>query len=199
MDIVKRLVPWLHRHEQTQRDPAKLMTVREILRTGQLHRAVEQMMQTGLIAAFPPGMTADNSAVFGLMALMQNLNSYAESPISVATSGTNVTLTGAQVIAGVTKLTTGASGGFTITLAATSAIITAMGNTIPLNGTYSEPVSFLNFNIGQTGTVTVGDASTTLNTNGGASTIATNTRRAYFLTVASATTITLDNVGSLTL
>jgi 2-keto-3-deoxy-galactonokinase len=61
------------------------------------------------------------------------------------------------------------------------------------DGTFSMWVRIKNDGVGQTGTVTVGDASTTLN---GTATIATNTVRTYLLTVTSKTTLTLDNFGS---
>lgn len=154
---------------------------------------IRDYLSVGVIAPFPPGMTPDKSANFGLEALHANVNNYAISSVAITTAGTNTTITPAQLIAGVTILNTGASGAFTITLPSTASIIAALGPTIPLDGSYAEEVSFLNNNIGQTGTVTVGDASTTLT---GTATVATNTRRAYLLTVNSATTITIQNLGT---
>lgn len=146
-----------------------------------------------IIAPFPPGVVADNSALFGLLGMWANLNNYAESIVAVTTAGTNTTLTPAQLLAGVTKLNAGASGGFTITLPSTSAIIAALGPTIPTNGTYAERVSIENNNVAQTGTVTAGDANTTLT---GTMTVATNTCREFILTVLSQTTIALENIGT---
>jgi hypothetical protein len=150
-----------------------------------------------LIAPLPPGITPDKSAEWGLFALISNLNNYSEAITAITTAGTNTTLTPAQLLIGVTKLNAGASGGFTITLPSTVSILAALGPTIPMDGTYAEPISILNNNVGQTGTVTAGDASTTLT---GTMTVATNTRRVFMLTVlAGGITIAIENIGSLAL
>ena len=147
------------------------------------------------ILAFPSGVTPDTAASYGHFAMLANLNNYVLTPqAATTTAGTNTNLTARQLINGVIQLTAGASGGFTITLASTAAIIAALGPTIPTDGTYGEPIFIQNNNVGQTGTVTVGDASTTLN---GTMTIATNTTRVLFLVVLSPTTISLTNVGSM--
>ena len=148
------------------------------------------------IAPFPVGMTPDKAANFGLEALHSNINNYSETFQTVATSGTNVTLTTTQALCGALFLTTGASGGFTITLPATAAIIAALGPTIPTDGSYAEPMWVTNVNIGQTGTLTVGDASTTLGASLNA-TIATNTSRKFLLQVTSPTAITIWSQGAL--
>lgn len=148
------------------------------------------------IVKIPPGITPDNQGSFGLIGLMSNLNNYSEATTPVTTAGTNTTLTPAQMLVGVTILNSGASGAFTITLPATSAIIGALGPTIPMDGSYSEPMNILNNGVGQTGTVTAGDASTTLT---GTMTVATNTTRKFIMTVTSPTTITIQNCGSMAL
>lgn len=151
----------------------------------------------GVISPLPAGIVADKSAGFGIFGLISNLNNYSEAISAITTAGTNTTLTAAQLLIGVTKLNAGASGGFTITLPSTVAIIAALGPTIPMDGTYAEPVSILNNGVGQTGTVTAGDASTTLT---GTMTVATNTRRVFMLTVlAGGATIAIENIGSLAL
>lgn len=151
----------------------------------------------GVISPLPPGIVADKSGAWGLFALISNLNNYSEAISAITTAGTNTTLTAAQLLIGVTKLNAGASGGFTITLPSTVAIIAALGPTIPMDGTYAEPVSILNNAVGQTGTLTAGDASTTLT---GTMTVATNTRRVFMLTVlAGGATIAIENIGSLAL
>jgi hypothetical protein len=150
-----------------------------------------------IIVAQPRGMTPDKSSMWGLNALLANINQYALMPQpAIATSGTAVALSGSQFTAGVVLLTAGASGAFTINLASTAAIIAALGPTIPMDGTYGEPIFVQNNGIGQTGTITAGDAGTTLS---GTMTIASNTTRVFLLTVLSPTTISLTNVGSLTL
>lgn len=145
------------------------------------------------IAKLPPGLTADSSANFGQFALTANVNNYAESTTPVTTAGTNTTLTPAQILAGMTILNSGASGAFTITLPSTVAIIAGLGPTVALDGSYAEPIHILNNGVGQTGTVTAGDSSTTLT---GTMTCATNTTRKFILTVTSPTTITIQNCGS---
>jgi len=148
------------------------------------------------IVVIPPGITPDSSANWGLHALQSNVNNYSETKQNVTTAGTNSTLTAAQALCGALFLNSGASGGFTITLPATSALIAALGPTVPMDGSYSEPLWITNNNVGQTGTVTAGDASTTLT---GTMTIATNTTRKFLLTVTSPTAVTIQNQGSLTL
>lgn len=145
------------------------------------------------IQKIPPGITPDITANFGQFAFMANVNNYAENLVSQVTAGTNTTLTPAQVIAGFCQLTVGASGAFTITLPTTASIISALGPTVALDGTYAEPLHIINNNIGQTGTVTAGDASTTLT---GTMTLATNTTRKFLLNILSATTLSITNVGS---
>lgn len=147
--------------------------------------------------ALPAGLTPDKSSMLGLNALMSNINAYMLTPqAAIATAGTNTALTGVQFTKGVVVLTAGASGGFTITLGSTASIIASLGPTIPTDGTYGEPIFVQNNGVGQTGTITAGDASTTLS---GTMTIATNTTRVFFLSVLSPTTVTITNVGSLTL
>jgi hypothetical protein len=148
------------------------------------------------IVQIPAGLVPDSSANWGLHALQSNVNNYSETKQNVTTAGTNSTLTATQALCGALFLNTGASGGFTITFPSTAAIIAALGPTIPVDGSYSEPLWITNNGVGQTGTVTAGDASTTLT---GTMTIATNTTRKFLLTVTAPTTITIQNQGSLTL
>jgi len=150
-------------------------------------------LQLGVLQQVPAGMVADKAADFGLIALMSNANVYAALYTTVATAGTNSNLTAVQALSGLLRMTTGASGGFTITLPATSVLISAGGPTIPTDGTFSKVCRFLNDNVGQTGTLTVGDASTTIT---GTATIATDTRRDFIMTITSPTTITFQNIGS---
>jgi len=150
-------------------------------------------LQLGVLQQVPAGMVADKAADFGLIALMSNANAYAALYTTVATAGTNSNLTAVQALSGLLRMTTGASGGFTITLPATSVLISAGGPTIPTDGTFSKVCRFLNDNVGQTGTLTVGDASTTIT---GTATIATDTRRDFIMTITSPTTITFQNIGS---
>jgi hypothetical protein len=154
---------------------------------------LSRLLSLGILLPLPAGITADKSADFGLFGFMNNANVYAATPFDLATSGTNLTLTAAQAIAGALRLTTGASGGFTITLPSTVALLAALGPTVPTDGTFCKIINILNDGIGQTGTLTAGDASTTIT---GTATIATNTRRQYRMTVTSASAITFQNFGS---
>ena len=148
------------------------------------------------ILAMPAGMTADKSADWGLLGALNNLNVHAEERTPITTAGTSTTLTVAQFLGNVIILAAGASGGFTINMPSTASIIGGMGNAIPTDGTFSMTLRIKNDGVGQTGTLTVGDSSTTLN---GTATIATNTTRTFLVTVASATTLTVDNLGSMSL
>ena len=150
-----------------------------------------------IIKALPPGETADSSALFGLIAMQANLNAYATREMQViTTAGTDSTLTAAQAHRSPIRLDAGASGGFTITLPSTAALLAALPKTIPVDGSYSKLVRIINNSVGQTGTLTAGDASTTIT---GTATVATATTRDFLMTVTSATTITYENTGSLTL
>lgn len=146
-----------------------------------------------VILALPGGITADAAGAWGYFAMLANVNAYAQRIFTIVTAGTNSTLTAAQAIAGSLRLTAGASGGYTITLPSTVAILAALGPTIPTDGSFTKVINILNDNVGQTGTLTVGDASTTIT---GTATIATNTRRQFTLTVTSPTTVTFQNFGS---
>jgi hypothetical protein len=150
-------------------------------------------LRTGILFPFAGGLVADEAAEWGLLGAWSNANAYCGGLLSFATAGTAYVVTTAQMLLRVIRLTSGASGGFTITLPATVALIGALGPTIQTDGTYGKPFSILNDGIGQTGTLTAGDASTTLT---GTMTIATNTRRDFFLTVTGVSTVTIQNVGS---
>lgn len=149
-----------------------------------------------MIFKIPAGITADSQAMWGLFGLMSNVNNYSEQTAAVTTAGTNTAITAFQALVGVLILNSGASGAFTLTLPSTALLIAQLGPTIPTDGSYAEPVSFLNNGVGQTATLTAGDASTTIT---GTATIATNTTRKYIMTVTSPTTVTFQNCGSMSL
>lgn len=145
----------------------------------------------------PAGIVADKSAEFGLIALMRNANVYSEKGIqAITTAGTAAVITVAQLEAGVIQLNTGASGGFTLTLPTTKAILAQFGPTILTDGMFSKWITIINNGVAQTATLTAGDASTTIT---GTATIATDTVRQFLLNVTAPTTITITNCGSLTL
>jgi hypothetical protein len=142
----------------------------------------------------PAGIVADKSAGFGLSGLINNVNNYSEAIAAITTAGTNTNLTAAQATIGIVILNAGASGGFTVTLPSTTSIISALGATIATDGSYAEPLSIVNNNVGQIGTLTIGDSSTTLV---GTMTMATNTRRTFLMTVTGPSTISIQNLGSM--
>ena len=145
-----------------------------------------------MLQPLPAGVVPDAAADFSYFALQSNANAYCGQLTSAATAGTNYAVA-TTVLPAVLRLTTGASGGFTITLPTTAQIISALGPTIPTNGTYGQRFDILNDNVGQTGTLTAGDASTTIT---GTATVATNTRRSFWMTVNTASTVTFQNLGS---
>lgn len=152
-------------------------------------------LRPGVLAPLPAGIVADRAADFGLIALLSNANTYCGHLENIVTAGTNSTLTAAQCRRRVLRLTSGASGDFTITLPATLAIIAAMGPTVVTDGTFGFWFSILNDATTHTGTLTAGDASTTIT---GTATIATDVRRDYFVMVTAPTTLTYYNIGSAT-
>ncbi len=145
----------------------------------------------------PPGITPDTTGAYGLFGFMQNTNNAVLGPESaITTSGTAATITVAQLMTGFIALDAGASGGFTLTLPTTSAIIAGFGTTAITDGTYSKLVMIKNDGVGQTGTLTAGDGSTTVT---GTATIATNTTRLFMLTILTPTTIEMENLGTMAL
>jgi hypothetical protein len=141
----------------------------------------------------PPGIVPDNSSLFGALAGLNNVNAYCGHLEVIASTGTNNTITATQCRRRVLRFTSGASGGFTITLPTTSAILDALGSTLRADNTYGQMFSILNDGVGQTATLTAGDASTTIT---GTATIATNTRRDFFLMITAPLAITYFNIGS---
>lgn len=159
-------------------------------------RRLREFLALRALFPFPAGIVADKSADFSYFGLLNNANAYCGHLENITTAGTDTTLTAVQCRRRVLRLTSGASGGYTITLPSTKAIIAALnlsGQTIPTDGAYGQPFSILNDNVGQTGTLTAGDASTTIT---GTATVLTNTRRDWFLMVTGAGTLTYFNIGS---
>jgi hypothetical protein len=145
-----------------------------------------------VIFPVPAGIVADKSAAGGLYGLMQNVNNYSEALTAPINAGAGFTITPAQLAQGIINITA-ASGGFNATLPTTAAILAILGPTIPTDGSYAEPFQIFNNGSGQTGTLVAGDASTTIT---GTATIATATIRTFLLTVTSAITITVQNLGT---
>jgi hypothetical protein len=161
-------------------------------------RLLRRALLLPTLAPTPPGITPDPAADFGFFQLRTNTNTYCGHLEVIATSGTSVTLTAAQTRRNVIRFTTGASGGYAINLPATSAILSAwnQGNQVLVtDGTFGKYFAIMNDGVGQVGTLTAGDASTTIT---GTATIANNVTRWYFVMVTSATTLTYFNIGTLT-
>lgn len=153
------------------------------------------MMRAPIIFGIPAGQTPDKTGADGLIGFMAATNSYAASMASYTTAA-SVSISGDDIRKGVIQLNAGAGGAFVIQLPSSEAILTALrGNVIPLDGTFSKPIIFVNNSVGQTGTVTAGDGNTAVV---GTATVATATSRLMMLRVLGST-VTVTNVGSLTL
>jgi hypothetical protein len=153
---------------------------------------MRNFLRCAVIQAMPAGVTPDKAADFSYFALLANINAYAEGLATIVTAGTNTLLTTAQLLAKNIVLTSGASGAFTITLPATSAIISALGATIPTDGTFYFPLYISNQGVGQTGTLTAGDSSTTVSAT--ENSLATNVSGKWMVQVATATTLVVTRV-----
>lgn len=146
------------------------------------------------IMPFPPGMTADGAPMFGLLGLMANVNAYAEALATVAgTTTTTLVLTAANVLAKNIVMTVGnITGAFTINLPSTKSIFAALGPTVPTDGSFWFPLYIANQGTGQTGTLTAGDASTTVSATGNS--IATNISAKWMVQVTGPTTLAITRV-----
>jgi hypothetical protein len=158
-----------------------------------MNRLLRHLLLPGVWA---PPVTPDNTSLEGLLGGMANTNLGLNHLEQITTAGTNTTLTGLQCRRLVLYLNSGASAGFTITLPSTSAILAAFGPTIITDGTQGFLRLIVNNGVGQIGTLTPGDASTTIT---GTATIATNTARLFMCMITAPTTLTYFNCGSLSL
>jgi hypothetical protein len=150
-----------------------------------------KFLTLGVLFPFPSGMTPDPAANFGLEGLHNAANVYSEGLSTIVTAGTNSTLTIAQLLSKNIVLTAGASGGFTLTLPATKAIFGALGP-VPTDGTFFFPLYISNQGVGQTMTLTAGDASTTVSST--ENTLATTIAGKWMVQVATATTLQVTRV-----
>lgn len=148
-----------------------------------------------VIFPVPKGIVADSVAVYGLFGLMQNANNYAENLSSVATTGLNTVLIPAQLLSGVVQLNSGNTGAFNVTMPSTGSIIAALGNTVMLDGTYFERVTFIN-NSGAVANLAAGDAGTAII---GATVIGSSFARTYIMQVLGSSTISMTNAGQMPL
>jgi hypothetical protein len=150
----------------------------------------------GVILPQPGQLRPDRSNSYGLDALVSNVNTYAVALVDLSQAGTNIVLTGPQMVAGVVRLIGTAAGNFNITLPPTPRIIDALGPTVPLDGSFSVEISVQNEDATFEAILTPGDASTTIN---GTAIVAPGTRRIWLLTVGSPfdyTVCSIQNIGT---
>ncbi len=159
-----------------------------------IRKLISSIFRPEIISPLPKGIVADPVGGNGLFGFWSASNANSESLSSTATAGTNVNIPVASVVAGVVQLNTGASGTFTATLPSTSAIIAALGP-IPLDASFQKPMSFIN-NSGQAGTLTAGDANTTIV---GTALLGSTYNRTYMMQVLGSANISLSNMGYLPL
>lgn len=147
-----------------------------------------------VVAPAPAGMVPDNAALFGVLGALQNIDTSLDMDLLCVNgaAATTLTLTGAQMLAGVIDYTGSAAGGVTITTPTAAQIIAAAPNTINPNGV-NMLVYFLNDGGGQTVTLSGGSGVTVTGNN----TIATNTMRQFLMNInVAAGTVTLVNMGT---
>lgn len=152
--------------------------------------------KTGSILPQPGQLRPDSSNSYGLDALVSNLNNYSKNLLNLTQTGTNITLTGDQVIAGVVQLVGTASADFTVTLPPTPRIIDALGPTIAKNGSYGVEISVQNEDPTYVATLTVNDSLTTIH---GTATVDPGTRRIWLLTVGTPydpTVVSIQDIGT---
>ena len=158
-------------------------------------KRIFEFFRPGIINPIPSGIIADDTAMGGLYGLWQAANKYSSSMTSATTAGTDITLTAAQLNAGVLQLNVGASGGFTITTPSGNAINADLGSVVNNDGSFSKQIDIVNNNVGQTGTLTGGSGVTVV----GTASIATNTKRSFILRSLNTASISITNIGSLSL
>jgi hypothetical protein len=142
--------------------------------------------------------TPDNTANFGVFGFLANSNALdAPSFVAIAIgSATSVTLTAAQFVSGVWDISGSPGGGVTLTTPTAAQIFSALPGTIPPDGTFNIQVRCLNDSAGQTITVTAGSGVTV----SGTATVATATTRTFVVNInVNAGTVTLINIGSMSL
>lgn len=141
----------------------------------------------------PAGMVPDATAAYGLFALMANVDSLDYDIVAVPLgSALTLTLTGAQLVAGVTDIAGAPGGPVTITTPTAAQIIAAMPPTIPGDG-INLSVYIMNDGLGQTITFNGGTGVTVIGNN----TIATNTVRQFIMAVnVNSGTVNMLNIGT---
>lgn len=164
-------------------------------------KLLKAFFRLAAIFPIPKGQQGvDPTGFNGLIGLMSNANAYADALASTATAGTNINITAAQVASGIVQLNAGASGQFTATLPATSAIFGALGNAIPFDGSFSKIIYIINNLTGFAGVLTAGDANTQIVGPGaGVALLGSNACRAYVMQVLNSSNISFSNMGQMAL
>lgn len=148
---------------------------------------------TGSVFKVPGGIVADNVGMWGLFGAMQNLDSldYDINAVAIGTA-TTFTLTGAQIVSGVTDISGSPGSGVTLNTPTAAQIIAALSNTIPSDG-INISVYLMNDGTGQTLTLTAGTGVTII----GNATISTNTVRQFIMAVnVNSGTVNMLNLGT---
>lgn len=124
----------------------------------------------------------DAAGANGLIALMANANNAIYGDMaSYSTTGNAVTLLAADIATNpILIMSAGASGAYNITLPSTSAILAALGPSVPQDGSFTKVITILPQGAGQTGTLIAGDAPTSIV---GAAVIGSNVSRTYSMRV----------------
>ncbi len=164
--------------------------------------ALLHFLRLPVVFAIPAGQQGiDATGANGLIGLMHGVNQVTPTLSSVASSGTSMTLiaqsgdvspSAGNAIAGFLMLNAGATGSLTLNMPSTSSIMSALGASIPQDGSYSEAMHIAN-NSGVTATLTAGDANqATL----GSMSITTGTVRKFILRVLNSSNLSITNYGT---
>ena len=148
------------------------------------------------VVTIQPGIVPDNMGMWGLFGFMANVNAFSDNLVSVGTASstsTSITAPAAAIAGGIMPIVGNPGGGIAVTTDTAANIITALGSTIPKNGTFQKIVRVINaLTSSETITWTAGSGVTVT----GTATVATTVWRDYVLTVTSPTTVTFTNIGA---
>ena len=149
-------------------------------------------MKVGILQPLPAEWKPDSSGFFGMAALWQNANAYANQVSLQASGSTAFTVPGAAIASGIVQRSGAPGGAVTDTTDTAANIIAALGNppTVPQAGQFTKVVRWTNAT-GQTITVAGGTGVTT----SGTMTVATGAWRDFALQVTAVGAILLTNVG----
>lgn len=157
----------------------------------QILAGVLAMLHLDVIFKLPGGLTADTTGMWGLFGFMQNVNNVMPTMVTVNSAATSVTLTAAQVLAGLIFRTGAPGGAVADTTPSAADIIASFLGTIPTDGTFQKRIRIVN-STGQTITLTAGSGVTVT----GTATVADGVWREYVLNVTSGSAVSFTNIGS---